>query len=88
MPLLILAAFGRDSRFAWLALAGLAAPVAADATLGYFFAGRQLIFALPFLILLAAKGAARIPRWAAASLLIANLGRIRSRRLPPSHHRS
>jgi hypothetical protein len=35
--------------------------VIADATLGYFFAGRQLIFALPFLILLAAKGVGSRP---------------------------
>ncbi len=70
VPLLILAAFGRDPRLWWLAFAGLAAPVAADATLGYFFAGRQLIFALPFLILLAVKGAVNVPRWAAIALFL------------------
>lgn len=64
VPLILLAAWGRDARLACLALFGLALPVAADATLGYFFAGRQLIFALPFLVLLALKGASTLPRWA------------------------
>jgi 4-amino-4-deoxy-L-arabinose transferase-like glycosyltransferase len=70
VPLLVLAAFGKDARLAWISLVGLAAPVAGDATVGYFFAGRQLIFALPFLILLAVKGAMGMPRQAAAGLLI------------------
>jgi hypothetical protein len=68
-PLLILAAMGRDSRLWLIALTGLALPIAADATLGYFFAGRQLIFALPFLTLLAAKGAGSLKRPAAALIL-------------------
>jgi hypothetical protein len=72
VPLLILAAMGRDSRLWFIAATGVALPVAADAMLGYFFAGRQLIFALPFLILLAAKGIDSLKRPAAA-LLIAPL---------------
>jgi hypothetical protein len=72
VPLLILAAMGRDSRLGFIAATGLALPVAADAMLGYFFAGRQLIFALPFLILLAAKGLDSL-RQPMAALLIAPL---------------
>ena len=52
------------------ALAALAGPLAADALLGYYFAGRQLIFALPFLVLLAGIGAQSVPRWASAMLLL------------------
>ena len=70
VPLLVLAALGRDPRLWWLAFAGLVAPVAADATLGYFFAGRQLIFALPFLILLAVKGSIKLPNWATIFLFV------------------
>lgn len=74
VPLLILAATGavatKNLRLAWPAFVGLAAPLAADALLGYFFAGRQLIFALPFLVLLATLGVASAPRWASAVLLI------------------
>lgn len=69
IPLLILAAFGRDRMLWLLAAAGLTLPVVADATLGYFFAGRQLIFALPFLLLLALEGIKRIPRWASCALI-------------------
>lgn len=69
VPLVILAAMGRDPRLWLICLFGLALPVAADATLGYFFAGRQLIFALPFLVLLAAKGAGSVKRPAAALLM-------------------
>jgi hypothetical protein len=43
VPLLILAGAGRDSRLWFVVATGLALPVAADAILGYFFAGRQLI---------------------------------------------
>ena len=69
VPLLVLAGVGRDSRLWFIAATGLALPVAADAMLGYFFAGRQLIFALPFLILLAAKGVDSLKRPAGALLI-------------------
>jgi 4-amino-4-deoxy-L-arabinose transferase-like glycosyltransferase len=74
VPLLILAGIGvvatKDFRLVLAALAGLIGPLAADAVLGYYFAGRQLIFALPFLLLLAMMGVASIRRWTAAVLLI------------------
>lgn len=68
IPLVVAAAFGRDGRLAWIAGLCLVLPVIADATLGYFFAGRQLIFALPFLALLAVKGLERLPSKAAVGL--------------------
>jgi hypothetical protein len=52
------------------AVAGLVMPLVADAFLGYYFAGRQLIFALPFLILLATSGVASTPRWLSVLLLV------------------
>jgi hypothetical protein len=74
IPLLILAGIGaiatRNMRVVLPAVAAMLAPLAADATLGYYFAGRQLIFALPFLILLAVMGTAAVPKWTSAALLI------------------
>jgi hypothetical protein len=73
IPLLILAVIGvfatRDLRLAVPAIAAILAPLAADAGLGYYFAGRQLIFALPFLILLAILGVRIAPRWVSAALV-------------------
>ena len=51
-------------------IAALLTPLIADAVLGYYFAGRQLVFALPFLILLAVLGMASAPRWVSAALLL------------------
>jgi 4-amino-4-deoxy-L-arabinose transferase-like glycosyltransferase len=74
IPLLVLAGIGalasKNVRLALPAIAAIVAPLAADAVLGYYFAGRQLVFALPFLILLATLGVASTPRWLAAVLLI------------------
>ncbi|HYI94856.1 MAG TPA: glycosyltransferase family 39 protein [Bryobacteraceae bacterium] len=74
VPLLILAAVGvtktRDRRLLAPCLASLIGPLAADAVMGYYFAGRQLIFALPFLVLLAMPGVSRSPKSASALLLI------------------
>ena len=73
VPLLILAVAGAvATRRMWLilpAIAALVGPLVADAILGYYFAGRQLIFALPFLILLAALGTRAMPKWTSAVLL-------------------
>jgi hypothetical protein len=74
VPLLILASMGvaanKDFRLLLPSIAGLVGPLAADAVLGYYFAGRQLIFALPFLVLLATMGVASAPRWMSVVLLI------------------
>jgi 4-amino-4-deoxy-L-arabinose transferase-like glycosyltransferase len=74
VPLLILAAIGavatKNSRLILPSVAGLIGPLVADAVMGYYFAGRQLIFALPFVALLAALGVASSPRWVSAALLI------------------
>jgi hypothetical protein len=69
VPLVVAAFFGRDIRLAWMAGICLLLPIAADASMDYFFAGRQLIFAIPFLVLLAAKGLSRLPRLAVVMLL-------------------
>jgi 4-amino-4-deoxy-L-arabinose transferase-like glycosyltransferase len=81
IPLLILAIAGAARLRQWPivfpAVAAMLLPLVADATLGYYFAGRQLIFALPFLILLGISGVGSVPRWAAivlvAPLLIASV---------------
>jgi hypothetical protein len=74
IPILILAAAGfaftKDIALAVPAVAALAGPLLADAVMGYFFAGRQLIFAIPFLVLLATFGMRRVPVWSSAVLLI------------------
>jgi hypothetical protein len=66
IPLLLLAAaalrstsLSRDAKwlFAGTALAGLAGPIGADALSNYFFAARQLIFAVAPLLALASSGA-------------------------------
>jgi hypothetical protein len=78
IPLLLLAAAGfvvmKDSALAIPAVAALAGPLLADAAMGYYFAGRQLIFAMPFLVLLATAGLRRTPIWASAVLLVALAG--------------
>ena len=78
VPLLILAVVGfartKDLAVALPAAAGLAGPLLADAVMGYYFAGRQLIFAIPFLVLLATLGLRHTPRWSSAVLLIALAG--------------
>ncbi|HYP05875.1 MAG TPA: glycosyltransferase family 39 protein [Bryobacteraceae bacterium] len=78
VPLLLLAGVGayftKDMRLVAPAAAGLVMPLIADAMLGYYFAGRQLIFALPFLVLLAVAGAAAMPKWGASLMLIPLLG--------------
>jgi hypothetical protein len=74
LPLLILACTGafvtRNSPLMLAAIAALLGPLVADAVLGYYFAGRQLIFALPFLVLLATSAIGSIPRWATTVLLV------------------
>ncbi len=74
VPLLILATIGviktKDLRLLAPSLAALIGPLAADAVMGYYFAGRQLIFALPFLVLLATSAVAHAPKWTSAALLI------------------
>jgi hypothetical protein len=74
IPLLILAAFGlaltRNIGLGLPAAAALVGPLAADAVMGYYFAGRQLIFALPFLVMLATFGVRRVPRWSSVVLVV------------------
>jgi len=63
IPLLILAACAipsRDRLLWWMLPAAIAGPILMDAVFNYFFAARQLIFATPALIFLAAQGADRL----------------------------
>jgi len=66
---------GNRSLFVCMAAVSLIGPILADAYTSYFFANRQLLFAMPAIILLAARGAdalletrARAPLWAALLL--------------------
>jgi hypothetical protein len=74
VPLLILAVVGlvltRNIALGVTAAAAVIGPLAADAVMGYYFAGRQLIFAIPFLIVLATLAARRVPKWASAVLVV------------------
>ena len=78
IPLLLLAVIGiattKDLALGLTAAAALVGPLLADAVMGYYFAGRQLIFAIPFLALLATLGLRRTPVWSSAVLLIALAG--------------
>jgi hypothetical protein len=78
--LLVAAAVGlptlRNRRLlACVALAALAGPILVDALVNYFFAARQLLFAVPVLALCAAGGIERLRaggrRWAGYALLLA-----------------
>jgi hypothetical protein len=78
IPLLILAVIGfaaaKDLALGLPAAAGVLGPLLADSIIGYYFAGRQLIFAIPFLVLLATVALRRTPMWSSAVLLVALAG--------------
>lgn len=73
-----LAAMRQRRLLACVALAALAGPILVDALVNYFFAARQLLFAVPALALCAAGGIewlwAGERRWAGHALLAAFLG--------------